>query len=282
MAVPKVAAIHDLSGLGKCSLTAAVPVLSAMGVQACPLPTAVLSNQTGFSSYACVDLSRHLDAFTREWEKRGVRFDGVYTGFLCGARQVRMVERFLDRFYLPGTLLLVDPVLGDNGKLYPVFGRTMCDSLKSLVARADVITPNLTEACILADGDYASAARAQSLEPVWELAERLAGMGPRTVIVTGVHRGDLICNAGFDARTGRRFSVGNRSVGSGRSFSGTGDLLASVLCGGLVRGETAEAALEKAARLLEAAISDAEADGTDPNEGVPFENHLDLLIGKEG
>lgn len=111
---------------------------------------------------------------------------------------------------------------------------------------------------------------------------RLAGMGPRTVIVTGVHRGDLICNAGFDARTGRRFSVGNRSVGSGRSFSGTGDLLASVLCGGLVRGETAEAALEKAARLLEAAISDAEADGTDPNEGVPFENHLDLLIGKEG
>ena len=100
MAVPKVAAIHDLSGLGKCSLTAAVPVLSAMGVQACPLPTAVLSNQTGFPSYACVDLSRHLDAFTREWEKRGVRFDGVYTGFLCGARQVRMVERFLDRFYL--------------------------------------------------------------------------------------------------------------------------------------------------------------------------------------
>lgn len=236
MAVPKVAAIHDLSGLGKCSLTAAVPVLSAMGVQACPLPTAVLSNQTGFPSYACVDLSRHLDAFTREWEKRGVRFDGVYTGFLCGARQVRMVERFLDRFYLSGTLLLVDPVLGDNGKLYPVFGRTMCDSLKSLVARADVITPNLTEACILADGDYASVARAQSLEPVWELAERLAGMGPRTVIVTGVHRGDLICNAGFDARTGRRFSVGNRSVGSGRSFSGTGDLLASVLCGGLVRG----------------------------------------------
>lgn len=159
MAVPKVAAIHDLSGLGKCSLTAAVPVLSAMGVQACPLPTAVLSNQTGFPSYACVDLSRHLDAFTREWEKRGVRFDGIYTGFLCGARQVRMVERFLDRFYLPGTLLLVDPVLGDNGKLYPVFGRTMCGSLKSLVARADVLTPNLTEACILADGDYASAAR---------------------------------------------------------------------------------------------------------------------------
>ena len=282
MAVPKVAAIHDLSGLGKCSLTAAIPVLAAMGVQACPLPTAVLSNQTGFPSYACVDLTRHLDGFSREWEKRGVRFDGIYTGFLCGTRQVRAVERFLDRFYQPGTLLLVDPVLGDNGKLYPVFGRTMCDSLKSLVARADVITPNLTEACILTGGDYEVASRAEGLEPVWEIAEQLAGMGPRTVIITGVHRRDQICNAGYDARKGRRFSVGNRSVGSGRSYSGTGDLLASVLCGGLVRGDTAEAALERAARLLEASISDMEADGTDPNEGIAFENHLDLLIGKDG
>ena len=282
---PRVAAVHDMSGLGRCSLTVALTVLSAMGAQCCPLPTAVLSAHTAFPAShlaTFLDLTDEMERMLLHWRKLHVSFDAIYSGFLGSEQQIGILHRLLSEFRRKETLVLVDPVMGDHGKVYRTYTPEMCRLMGELAAGADLITPNLTEACILADGDYASVARAQSLEPVWELAERLAGMGPRTVIVTGVHRGDLICNAGFDARTGRRFSVGNRSVGSGRSFSGTGDLLASVLCGGLVRGETAEAALEKAARLLEAAISDAEADGTDPNEGVPFENHLDLLIGKEG
>ena len=273
--VPKVAAINDLSGLGKCSLTAAIPVLAAMGVQACPLPTAALSNQTGFPSYACADLSDQMEAFADEWQKRGVRFEGVYTGYLCGPGQAAFAARFLDRFAGPETVVLVDPVLGDNGRLYPMFDGEMRDAVGALARKARVITPNLTEACLLAGGDYAALRAAPTLEPVWALAERLAALGPETVVITGVHRGADILNLGFDAREGRRFTAATRRRNGG--FSGTGDLLASALCGGLVRGDPAPKALGRACALLGAAIAETVADGTDPNEGVAFEHHLHLL-----
>lgn len=275
MPTPRAACIHDLSGLGKCSLTAAIPVLSAMGVQACPLPTAVLSNQTGFSSYAMADMTPHLDAFASEWQRRGVRFDGVYSGFLCSAQQAAFVGRLLDMLAGPDTLVLVDPVLGDDGAVYPVFDGAMCEAVGRLVRRADVITPNLTEACLLDGGDYAALAASETLEPIWALAERLCVLGPRLVVVTGVHRDGEIWNLGYDAREGRRFSAATRRVGGG--YSGTGDLLASVLCGGLLRGERPEQALRRAAALLEAAVRETFAENGDPNEGVAFEHHLQLL-----
>ena len=238
MAVPKVAAIHDLSGLGTCSLTAAAPRFTPRwGCRRVPCPRRCSATRRAFPA-THASTCRGTSTPSPGSGKRAASVSTASTPAFSAERgRSGWSSGFSTRFYLSGTLLLVDPVLGDNGKLYPVFGRTMRDSLKSLVARADVITPNLTEACILADGDYASAARAQSLEPVWELAERLAGMGPRTVIVTGVHRGGAVSATRASTRgTGRRFSVGNRSVGGGRSFSGTRDLLASVLCGGLVRG----------------------------------------------
>ncbi len=276
MPIRKAACIHDLSGLGKCSLTAAIPVLSVMGVQACPLPTAVLSNQTGFSSYAVADMTPHLASFASEWQRRGVRFDGIYSGFLCSAQQAAFVERFLDAFAGPDTLVLVDPVLGDHGAVYPVFDETMCAAVGRLVRRAGVITPNLTEACLLTGEDFAALAAAERLEPIWALAERLAAMGPRIVVVTGVRQGENLWNLGYDAKANRRFSVSTRRMGGG--YSGTGDLLASVLCGGLLRGEPPEQALRRAAALLQAAVRETFAEGGDPNEGVAFERHLHLLL----
>ena len=279
MSVPKVAAIHDLSGLGKCSLTAAIPVLAAMGIQACPLPTAVLSSQTGFPSYVCAELTSRIPAFAAEWHKQGVQFDGIYTGYLCNSVQAQLVCEFLDQFGGPKTLILVDPVLGDSGQFYPAFGPEMCDAVSSLVFRADAITPNLTEACLLTGTDYGSMAASKAPARIWKLAQQLAAKGPRLVVITGVHQGDSLQNFCYSAADDTRFIISTHRMGAG--FSGTGDLLASVLCGGLIRGDSPQDALQSAASLLEASIAESLADGTAPYEGVAFEHHLSLIM-KEG
>ena len=145
----KIAVINDLSGFGKCSLTAAISAVAAMGVQPCPLPTAVLSAQTGYSSYYCDDYTDRMGNITEEWRKMDVHFDGIYTGFLSGEHQIRRVLDFIDIFYEDDTFLLVDPVMGDNGSRYPVFTSRMEAEMKALTERADIITPNLTELCLL-------------------------------------------------------------------------------------------------------------------------------------
>ena len=274
MAVPKVAAIHDLSGLGKCSLTAAIPILSVCGVQAVPLATAVLSNQTSFEHYVGVDLSEHLPMIADQWQRMDLRLDGIFTGYLSGVQQVEWVSGFLDRFRRENTLVLVDPVLGENGEYYRGFDEEMRCAMRGLCRQADIITPNLTEALMLLGKD----ARQQNLSPetAKEYARELAELGPKTVIITGIGQGETVWNVGYDAGEDSEFLVGNRRIGGG--YSGTGDILSSVVCGCMVRGESAHTALERAARLLEASIAEAVADGSDPNEGIAFEHHLKLLM----
>ena len=150
----KVAVLNDLAGFGRCSLTAAISVLSAMGVQPCPLPTAVLSAQTGFESYFFQDLTEQMGMITEEWKKSGAQFDGIVTGFMSDHRQIGEVNHFLDLFHKEGTFLLVDPVLGDNGKRFSVFDGLFQKEMKQLVKRADIVTPNVTELCLLTDYDY--------------------------------------------------------------------------------------------------------------------------------
>ena len=148
----KIAVIQDLSGLGKCSLTAAIPVISVMGVQAVPLPTAVLSNQTGYSSYYCDDYTDRMGQIMDQWEKREFHPDGIYTGFLAGEKQADQILRFYDRFCGNETLVLVDPVMGDNGRAYGIYTEGLRERLLELAGRAQVITPNLTEALLLLYG----------------------------------------------------------------------------------------------------------------------------------
>ena len=150
----KIAVINDLSGFGKCSLTAAISVIAAMGVQPCPLPTAVLSAQTGYPSYYCDDYTDRMELIYREWEKMRVHFDGICTGFMSGEDQIGKVLEFLDIFYKKDTFLLVDPVMGDNGQGFPFLTSELRSAMKKLALRADIITPNLTELCILTDTDY--------------------------------------------------------------------------------------------------------------------------------
>lgn len=272
----RVAAINDLSGLGRCSLTAALPILSVLGVQACPLPTAVLSNQTCYDSFAMVDLTDRMPDMVAEWKKRVDHFDGVYTGFLANPGQVDTILRFIDVFAGPQTLLLVDPVMGDEGTAYPTTTRPLFERLQVLVRRAQVITPNLTEACILTGTPFESLEEAALLEQAEDMAQTLLGLGPQTVVVTGIRTGAKLYNLALSRET--RHLCETPIVGGG--YSGTGDILASILCGCLVQGRAMAEALELATRFITRGIRSAYEAGTDPNDGIDFENCLPMLLDK--
>ena len=282
--VKRIAVINDLSGLGKCSLTAAIPVLSVMGVQACPLPTAILSNQTGYESYYYDDYTKHMDAYTNEWSKRGLTLDGIYTGFLGSELQAEKILRFIDVFQKPDTLLLVDPVMGDSGQTYDIYTETFGTQMKRLVQRADVITPNLTELCLLTDTDYSSlTARSGApdyLETIAAIGQKLLAQGIKTVIITGIL---------YQSPTDREKRYYNlvlvenavtpiSSAIHGGSYSGTGDLLASVVCAGMVRGDSALESVRRAVHFLETALAETANEQIPKNDGINFEPYLQLLL----
>lgn len=273
--LPRVAALHDLSGFGKCSLTAALPVLSVMGAEVCPLPTAVLSNQTGFPTYEQVDFTSHLSSFLTAWEKNGASFSSIYTGFLNGSSQIGLARALIETFASKDTLVIIDPVLGDEGKLFSIFDEEMCSGMRALVEKASLITPNITEACLLAEESMDSVL-AGGIPAVSALAKKLSGLGPDMVVITGFHHDDQICNCAYIKKSDESFSVCAPRLGG--YFSGTGDLLTSVLCGGLLRGQSLKESLHLAVKFLSASIADTVAAGTPGREGVAFEPHLSLLL----
>lgn len=280
----KIAVINDLSGFGRCSLTAAIPTISVMGVQPCPLPTAVLSAQTGFPSYYCDDYTEKMEYFRQEWEKMGVQFDGIYTGFVASETQIRRIFRFLDTFYRESTFLLVDPVMGDEGRVYKLFTPELLRRMKELALRADVVTPNLTELCLLTGADYGELGRMKGekeiTEAAGELAEKLMESGPDTVVVTGIRFEDaqsgerMIGNLAVD-QSGRRLSA---FPYIGGSFSGTGDLFASIIAGGIARGDDIFRTMDLAGEFVERAMKDSAAEGVERNQGTNFEKYLGMLL----
>ena len=143
----KIAVINDFSGFGRCSIAVSLPIISALGIQCCPLPTAIFSNHTGFSSYFWTDFTPHMAEYADEWRKLDLRFDAITSGFLGSLRQIELVKDFFRRFKTPGTLTVVDPVMGDNGALYKTYTPEMAAGMRELVREADILTPNLTEAC---------------------------------------------------------------------------------------------------------------------------------------
>ena len=283
----KIAVLNDLSGMGKCSLTAAIPVISVMGIQAGPLPSAVLSAQTGFPSYSCDDYTDRMDAIMEEWKKMDFYPDGIYTGFLADARQADKAVEVIEQFAKEDTKILIDPVMGDNGEEYPIYTEALCEKMRFLVRRATVITPNLTEALLLLYG-------AQRAHVLWkELSlmdeERLLKFTESTgkelskefdteVVITGIdlparenhqEMGNLICKDGVQTWVS--------TVKEGGSYSGTGDLFASVLSAGMVKGMDTVDSVRKAVKFLSKGIHDAVLEGTDRNEGICFERYLSEL-----
>lgn len=280
----KIALINDLSGFGKCSLTAAIPVISVMGMQACPLPTAVLTAQTEFGEYYCDDLTDKMDKFTEMWKRMEVRFDGIYSGFLASVEQMEKLEHFLDAFEQEDTFYLADPVMGDRGMTYDMYNEAFLQGMKRLTKRADVITPNLMELCLLADESYEEMITHRQdvdyIERIEGLCRSLLAKAekPQTVVVTGIIRSrdgqELVGNLAVAA--GECVHVENPYTGKG--FSGTGDLFASVICGSLLKGLSVEEAVNKATGFLQEAIEEATIENIPTVHGVNFEKYLYKLL----
>ncbi|MCL1951605.1 MAG: PfkB family carbohydrate kinase [Oscillospiraceae bacterium] len=270
----RAAVLQDISGLGRCSLAAALPVLSVLGVQCCPVPTAVFTNQTGFSRFASMDCEALLREYPALWREHGVSLDGIYTGFMSTRAQLEAAQGLIDALRAPDTLLLVDPVMGDGGARYPCFDEAFCEDMRDFAARADVITPNVTEACMLAGADYEVFLRGSAREQEEALRSICASLAARIIVVTGWRRGNSICNAAWQSGA---LTVYESPAVEG-SWSGTGDLFASALCGGLLRGDGLDKSVRRAVRFLEAALADAARLSLPKEHGVPFEPHLKELL----
>ena len=277
--VPLVAAVNDLSGFGRCSLTVAIPVLAAMGIQAAPLPTAILSNHTAYESCFFQDLTPSLPPYLEEWRKLGLSFSAIFTGFLGSQSQVDLVERFAADFRREDTLFLADPVMGDDGALYSTYDSALCEGMARLAFQADVITPNLTEACLLAGADHRemTAPGKDRLDRLFDLARELSRKGPWGVVITGVDPQEegMIGNLVVDRKEGREELVTARAVP--RSFCGTGDVFASVLCGRLLQGRSLIQSAQSAASFVSAALAHSARENLPPLDGVAFEPCLPLL-----
>ena len=272
-AVPNVAAIHDLSGYGRCSLSVISPILSVMGVQCVAVPTAVLSTHTGgFGEVVMQDLTDYIPAALAHYRRLGLEFDCVYTGFLGSAEQIAHCRSFFGAY--PQALKVVDPVMGDNGRPYRTYTREMCAKVVELVREADLVTPNKTELSILLGREYdpaplsASAAKSALL--------RLSELGPAKVIVTGVELADMtVSNIGYDRDTNAFWRV--RCSYVPQSYPGTGDAFASLVVGSVLGGDSLAIAMERATRFLELCIKSTYSYGTDPKAGILLERDLSWL-----
>lgn len=269
--IKKVAVINDLSGVGRCSLTAAIPILSILGTQCCPIPTAILSNQTDFESFSFLDLTDELKAYTNSISKLNIEFDCIYSGFLGSLKQIDIVHNFIDKN--KEALIVVDPVMGDNGSLYDTFTYEICERMKELIKYAHIITPNLTEACILTGINYT---KNKTKEEILNIAELLGEIGPEKIIITGVVIENELCNVYYNSKNKEIFI--NKIKYINESYSGTGDLFTSIIIGLLLNNHSIEYSITKAGEFLYNVIKYTFDKKTNPKEGIMFELFLKELI----
>lgn len=280
MAVPRkplqAAAVQDISGFGRCSITVALPILSAMGVQVSCLPTAVLSTHTGgFKGYTFRDLTEDMEPFFRHWQKENFRFDALYSGYLGSLEQLDIVQRFFDAFQTKENLTLVDPVMGDHGVLYSRFDDRMVQGIRALCKRADVIVPNMTEAAFLAGTPWRPDMHDE--KEMEDLCARLMELGPKKVVLTGVRpqEGHL----GAACYDGKKLHI-YAPPHVPKQYDGTGDVFASVLLGGMMLHRTLEEAIAMAADFTRECVERSMENGTDMHHGVDFEAGLGSLIAR--
>ncbi len=274
--VTKAAAIHDLSGFGRVSLSVIIPILSTMGVQTCPLPTAVLSTHTGgYTDYSFIDLTENMEAMIRHWEALDLSFDAIYSGFLGSSHQVNIVMRFIQTFKRDDQLVVVDPVMGDDGKPYGTMTGEMILEMKRLVAMADVITPNFTEAAFLLDEPYKTVIEGKEVKD-WIL--RLAENGIKKVVMTSVpvpgkkRQSSVIA---YDRDDGRFWKIDCDYIPA--YYPGTGDIFASVIVGSLLQGDSLPIALDRAVQFVSIAIRATFGYRYPTREGVLLERVLNTL-----
>ncbi len=275
--IKKTAVINDLSGFGKCSLAASIAILSVMGVQPCAVPTAILTNQTGYKSYYSYDFSKHMHHYADIWTQSNVHFDGIYSGYVTNAAQLDIISDFIDRFKTEQTVVLVDTVLGDNGKMYKACNDETCRKMCRLIKKADIITPNLTELCLITESNYSELVSRSTdsdyLERIAALAQSAARAYCEQIIVTGIKKDDYVYNGVFS----KDDAFFERSKQHGDSFSGTGDIFASIIFASAVKGIDIKSAVKTAADFIEKSVADTVKNSYDRNDGINFEKYLYTL-----
>ncbi len=268
----RIITLQDISCIGRCSITVALPVISAMGVECGILPTAVLSTHTMFKTFTCKDLSDQIEPISDAWEKEQVTFDGIYTGYLASKGQCRQVCEFFDRFGNADNLVLVDPAMADNGKLYPAFDDSFPAAMAEVCAKADVILPNITEACLLTGMPYKTSYDETYIQT---LLEKLLELGCGAAALTGVSYEPEKLGIAYLTKEGKGFSYFTRKCP--QSFHGTGDLYSSVAMGGLMRGLSLEDALSLAADFVVECIEATASSESARWYGVEFESQIPKL-----
>ena len=271
----KIALINDYSGFGRCSTAVQLPIISAMRVQCCPIPTAIFSNHTGFPSFYHTDYTENMSAYIGQWEKLELRFKGITTGFLGSSAQIGIVTDFIRRFREDDTIVLVDPVMGDYGRTYPTYTEEMCREMTRLVSLADIATPNLTEACILTGTPYRES---WHLAELYALAENVASLGVSRVVITGIPQGSFLCDLCLDktAGTEERHLFKTRKIGESRS--GTGDIFSAILSADAVNSVPFAVSVKKASLFIKSCIQKAVDMDIPVTDGVPFEEVLSALM----
>ena len=271
----QVLAIHDVSCVGRCSLTVALPVLSAAGLHTSVLPTALLSTHTGeFTGYFCLDLTGEMEKIITHIQTLPLRFDGLYSGFLGSWEQIALVGQVFSFYKAQRPLVLVDPVMADHGRLYATYTEQMARGMGDLCRQADVIVPNLTEAAILLEESYQEHPSGAQVERMLRDLHRRYGC--RQVVLTGVEREGLLGAAAYDAQTGR-FSFAGKPTLPG-IFYGTGDVLASALLAGLLRDKPLEAAVELAVSFTYESMLHTLDNSLPLRYGVAFEQAIPMLV----
>lgn len=272
----RVLAIHDISCVGRCSLTVALPILSCAGLDTGVLPTAILSTHTGgFQGYTYRDLTEDIQPVCAHWKSLGLRFDALYSGFLGSYDQIDMVAKLMEEFHSENTLRMVDPVMADNGRLYATYTSEMAQGMHRLCRKADIITPNMTEACILLDVPYKQEGFTRG--ETEDMLRRLSGLGPRQVVLTGVTLGlDQLGTAAYDAQTDEiSYAFEGRCPGI---FHGTGDILSSALLCGLMNGKSLKESAALAVKFTHRCIRYTLESNQELRYGVRFEAALPYLM----
>lgn len=270
--IKKIAAVNGIVGFGKSSLAVTVPVISAMGIQCCPIPTALFSNHPGFPQFYKKDLSNELPDYLDYWKKLDLTFNGILSGFLSSLEQIDLVKRLITEFSTENTKVIIDPVMGDNGHLYSVYTTEMCEAMKDLATYAHILTPNLTEACILADIPYHE--EDWTNEELHTLLDCLKKYPAELIVVSGISSEDCLVNLIYDKECGATIQKQKKA---GKERSGTGDVFAAIIASNAVNGVPFEESVTMASSFIREAIIFTEENDIPSTDGVYFEPLLGKL-----
>lgn len=235
----RIVTIQDISCFGKCSITVALPIISAMGVETAIIPTAVLSTHTMFNNFTCKDLEDQIMPITEHWKEQNIKFDGIYTGYLASEEQISTVMIAIDKIKSENTYVVVDPAMADNGSLYPAFNKDFPKAMAKLCGVADIILPNITEACFLTDTEYKEEYDESYIE---ELIKKLTLLGSKKIVLKGVSLNGKFGVLCYDCLTGEHNYYAHERIPV--SYHGTGDVFASTFVGSVMRGKSIEEAVK--------------------------------------